>query len=86
VLGTIATRAASSRADELGASALTSANDIFVHGQAAAFHAAIVIASLAFLASVTLVRGATASAPRVAAAPDPRAGAVPERAMVGAER
>ena len=60
VLGTIATHADADRTAELArtheVTPASVAADIFVHGQQAAFHGAIVIAALALVASVALIR------------------------------
>jgi EmrB/QacA subfamily drug resistance transporter len=73
VLGTVAVHASKDRAAELGAAAgatQSSVNDIFVAGQQAAFTGGIVLAALALLASLLLIR--TPRPGQVApAAPDP---------------
>ncbi|MCW2962386.1 MAG: transporter [Thermoleophilia bacterium] len=74
VLGTIATHADEDRAAQLagsgaaGRSPLEVANDIFVHGQGAAFTGAVVIAGLALVVSLALIR-VKRPAPAVASAP-----------------
>lgn len=80
VLGTVAAHASERRADELAGGAGSSAasldpvaiaNDVFLHGQSAAFLGGIVMAALALVASLLLIRrrdrpGAPGAAPRVA--------------------